>query len=247
MDYTLERCSLYDKKTIYNTPIIIFDDHNMALPVWGTFANKLKRSLKLITFDFHADTHDPFAAAVGPHDFDFKKFEREVLHNSNLDIDNFNFEDLYKLSCNYVANDEHILTAYKLDYINGYHIFCELSKDECEDYEQWDRKRGLSAFYRTRSSILNMSDDEILELCSVPFILDFDLDYFSTTTMFDEIFVQKINPLITQATVITIAREPCYFKLERTEEDFQNEEALNLLLRLIESAFDKQQHKNYQK
>ena len=242
MDYTLELCSLYDKKIIYNTPVVIFDDHNMALPVWGTFANKLKQSLRLITFDFHADTHDPFAAAVGPHDFDFKRFEKDVLSNNKHDIDNFTFEDVYKLSCDYVANDEHILTAYKFDYINGYHIFCELSKDECADYERWDRKRGLSAFYHTRSSILNMTNDEILQLCSIPFILDFDLDYFSTAIMFDEIFAQKINPLINQATVITIAREPRYFELERIEDNFQNKEAQNLLLRLIESAFDNQQH-----
>ena len=145
MEYTLEKCSLYEKQMIGDTPIIIFEKHNMALPVWGTFANRLKQSLRLITFDFHADTHDPFAVAVGPHDFDLKKFEKDVLNVTQHGINDFKFEDVYRLSCDYVFHDEHILTAYKFEYINGYHVFCELPDYELSDYESYDRRRHIYA------------------------------------------------------------------------------------------------------
>ena len=236
MAYKLEDCSLYVKKTINKTPIIMFQDHNMALPVWGTVANTLKQSLGLITFDFHADTHDAFAAAIGPHDFDYKRFEKDVLKATKHGIDNFCFEDVFKIACSYVANDEHILTAYLFKYINKYHIFCALPQDELVSFEREDRIRGADAFYHSRLSIKNMDDKEIHELCEKPYILDFDLDYFTSRQIIDSMLIKKLSILIQKATVITIAREPHYFDCEKTDESFQNEEALHLLLDIIDSA-----------
>ena len=238
MDYTLEMCSLYEKKMIGDTPIIIFEKHNMALPVWGTFANRLNQSLRLITFDFHADTHDPFARAIGPHDFDFARFEKNVLSVTKHGVNDFNFEDVYKLSCDYVFHDEHILTAYKFEYINGYHIFCELPDYELCDYESYDRRRNINAFYYSRSHIRSMADEEIQKLCSIPFILDFDLDYFTSSNMFNDILKNRLSFLIKNAVAITIAREPHYFELEKTDTDYNNDDALYLLLNLIQNAIN---------
>ena len=238
MEYTLEKCSLYEKQMIGDTPIIIFEKHNMALPVWGTFANRLKQSLRLITFDFHADTHDPFAVAVGPHDFDLKRFEKDVLNVTQHGINDFKFEDVYRLSCDYVFHDEHILTAYKFEYINGYHVFCELPDYELSDYESYDRRRHINAFYHARSDIRSMADEEIQKLGSIPFILDFDLDYFTSSNMFDAVLVNNLSFLIKNAIAITIAREPHYFELEKTETYFNNDDALHLLLNLIQTAIN---------
>ena len=101
-NYTLEMFSLYDKMIVNDTPIIIFEDHNMALPARGTFASKLKQPFQLITFDYHADTHDPFVGAVGPHDFDMKRFEDNILNKVKYYIGDYNFEDVYELACGYV-------------------------------------------------------------------------------------------------------------------------------------------------
>lgn len=236
MDYSLEMCSLYDKRIINKTPIIIFEDHNMALPIWGTIASRLHQPLQLISFDYHADTHDPFAGAVGPHDFDLKRFEDDILSKVRYSIDDFDFEDVYKLACNYVSYDEQILTAYKFDYITGYHVFCSLSNDELIEYERDDRRRGINAFYHARASICNMQDEQIQQLCNNPFILDFDLDYFTTAKIFDEVFTYKLAPLIKKASIITIARERDCFDEKRIDESFQNNEALHLLLDLIETS-----------
>lgn len=238
LPYSLETCSLYEKKIIKNTPIVIFFDHNMALPVWGNYASKINTPLELISFDYHADTHDPFATKIGIHDFEQEEFEKNILSKINYHIDNYCFEDVYKLSCEYVANDEHILTAYKLGYINSYHIFCELPNNEIESYQWWDRRRGLNASYHARHSIKYLTHEELEKISITPFVLDFDLDYFSTPRVFDDLFVDKISFLIKKATVITIAREPKYFELEKTDTHFENNQALELLLRIIQKALE---------
>ena len=238
MSYSLETCSLYEKKIINTIPIFIFSSHNMALPVWGDYASKINSSLGLISFDHHADTHDPFAAKIGIHDFEYRNFEKNIFKKMNYQIDNYCFEDVLKLSCEYVANDEHILTAYKFNYINGYHIFCELPNDEIESYQWWDRRRNINASYYAKNSIKDLTYEILEEISEPPFILDFDLDYFNTPKIFDELFIDKISFLIKKATVITIAREPKYFELEKTDAYFENNRALELLLNVIQKALN---------
>ena len=60
MEYTLEACSKYKKLSVNGKPVVVFDEHNWALPIWGTYANRLKLPMNLITFDTHTDTHAPF-------------------------------------------------------------------------------------------------------------------------------------------------------------------------------------------
>ena len=84
-----------------------------------------------------------------------------------------------------------------------------------------------------------MKNEEIQGLCDSPFILDFDLDYFASATMFDEVFSDRLAFLIKNAIVITIARERDCFESERADENFQNDEALHLLLNLINDILKK--------
>ena len=83
-----------------------------------------------------------------------------------------------------------------------------------------------------------MADEEIQKIGSIPFILDFDLDYFTSSNMFDAVLVNNLSFLIKNAIAITIAREPHYFELEKTETDFNNDDALHLLLNLIQTAIN---------
>lgn len=42
MPYTIEKYSVYSKSlTIGIVPVYIFEEHNMALPAWGTISNKI--------------------------------------------------------------------------------------------------------------------------------------------------------------------------------------------------------------
>lgn len=60
--YKIEACSLYQSHVIGNKLIYVFDDHNMAFPVWGEFSSRNGSSYVLLTFDTHADTRPPLPA-----------------------------------------------------------------------------------------------------------------------------------------------------------------------------------------
>ena len=64
MEYSLEMCSAYKIKQIEHKKIIIFDSHNLALPVWGTIRQSSELPLYLISFDTHADTRAAFAREI---------------------------------------------------------------------------------------------------------------------------------------------------------------------------------------
>lgn len=198
MEYTIDMCSLYKKVKIGNIPVIVFEEHNMALPVWGIYAHNLKQPLALISLDTHADTHDPFARKVGVHEYQYEKFKQEILSKLHYNISNFCFEDVYKLACVYLANDEHILAACLFGYISEYSIFCKLSDDELRDYEKCDSLRGLNASYYSKYSILSMSEEEIKQLCKTPYILDFDIDYFSSSKIFEDKRISKLSRTISR-------------------------------------------------
>lgn len=63
-NYVLEECSMYTHLQIKNKDVYIFETHNMALPVWGTYSGKYQTEFNLVTFDSHTDTRTPFTAEV---------------------------------------------------------------------------------------------------------------------------------------------------------------------------------------
>ena len=240
MEYLLEECSAYRSKIIKNTPIFIFDSHNMALPVWGTIRQKSRAALHLISFDTHADTRAAFTRAIyGEYfiydKFTFDKFKKKILSSYHCDAKDFIFKDVFYLAIELVAHDEQIMVAEYYNYINRYTLFCDLDEDEALEYQMTDRRQRLAATYYTKHKILEMSATDLSSLCQEPFILDFDLDYFTHSDIItNETFQNKVCLLIKSAVAITIAREEECFNLKKVDENFSNNQALQMLLNFIE-------------
>lgn len=244
MEYSLEMCSFYEIKQIEQKKIIIFDSHNMALPAWGTIRQNSAVPLHLISFDTHTDTRAAFAREVikmySLYDkSSCEKFKTNVLSKYHCNANSFVFEDAFRLAVELVAHDEQIMVADYYDYINGYTIFCDLSEEDANWYQTEDRLNGQNATYYTKNRILSMQDTDIQEFCDSPFILDFDLDYFTHPNIVDAVFQKNVGTLIRNAVAITIAQEPEYFDREKTDKQFTNEQALEILLNLIAQELEK--------
>lgn len=226
------------EEKIRDKEVYIFENHNMALPVWGAYACGNNSTYNLVSFDSHADTKDPFVKAVSKmfsvvDATAFRKFEHEVVKKLHLSSADFSFDDLLNFSDKYVANDEHIFTAIHFGYINEYHLFCHVDGD-ISVYQEDDQKRGLQAFYHERSDIMQMSEEYIKSIITAPFILDFDLDYFIDPFLLSNKFRESVKPLVDRATVITIAREHCYFNRCVLDDNLTNDIVLEKLLSIIE-------------
>lgn len=244
MAYSLEGCSAYQIKSIQDKEVIIFDSHNMALPAWGTIRQKYDSPPHLISFDTHADTRAAFAREIMKEysvydELSCKRFKKEFLSFYSCDAANFVFEDAFRLAIELVAHDEHIMVADYYDYINGYTVFCGLSEDDANWYQRDDRLSGQNATYYTKYKILGMEEEDIQALCSTPFILDFDLDYFTHPSIINFEFYKKVGELVRHAVAITIAKEPEYFDREKTDKIFSNDQALGMLLNLIAQELKK--------
>lgn len=239
--YTIEECFLYkDSIKIAGLPIYIFDDHSMALPAWGVCSSRLGKPLNLITFDSHTDTHPSFNSFVvdqtgkcaGLWHRGLKNPEiKKLLENVHYCADDFCFEDVYKITVSYLKNSEQILTGVDLGYLSSYVVVTK-ERDESLGYERDDRMLGYNATYLSRESW----DQTKINAISDPLVVDFDLDFFGASSDFDEEFIANITPLIKRATAITIAREPKFFEICRTEENYTNEMALAQLLNFIRSV-----------
>lgn len=229
-EYTLEDSSLYTIYNICDKPIIVFDDHNMALPVWGTFSSRNNFSFNLVTFDYHTDTHPPFNSYLIDLDVDRipgnKVLDipvvKQLLDGCHLSFADFSFEDIYKLSCSILKNTEHILTACALGYLKSYTI---IHRDDAWGYEDDDRFNGLDARYIESDIFATLGPLN----ASVPIALDFDLDYFRSEDDLSDGYFEKISYLVKNASIITIAREPKYFEACKSDPKFslcQSEELL---------------------
>ena len=235
-EYALEDSSLYTIHSIYDKPIIIFDDHNMALPVWGTFSSRKNTSFNLVTFDFHTDTHPPFNSYLIDLDVDrisgSKALDipavKQLLKDCRLSLADFSFEDSYKLSCSILKNTEHILTACALGYLKSYTI---VHHDDAYGYEDDDRFNGLDARYIESDIFATLSSLNV----PLPVALDFDLDYFRCEGDLNDTFFQKISSLVKNSSVITIAREPKYFEACKSDPKFSLTQAEKLLINGLES------------
>lgn len=219
---------------IGSTPIFIFDNHNMALPVWGTFAVQYG-PLNLVTFDTHTDTFCPFMKFMAPEktSYDPQKVVeipkvKELLSTMRLQINNFSFEDAFRYSFG-IYNTEQILTGVVLGYLKSYTIRCR--HNDLASYEENDRFYGYDATY---------IGEEDLEIPAViePLFLDFDLDFFRERTELDDEFVEYIRPYLIAAKGITIAKEPRYFNDGRFDGTFSNDEAEELLIRTIRKVLE---------
>lgn len=229
--YSIERCSAFRRFAgPKDQGVFVCRDHNMVFSAWGTIANNMGQSYQLLTFDHHADTHEPFASARNSEEFDCEVLKK--LHATRKD---FSFEDAFRIA-NYLRNDEQIKTAVKYDYLHGYLIICDMSTQECGDYQMEDRRSGYTnAEYRTRGEALLALKQKMGSLLEQPLIIDFDLDFFRNEDDFSSELFQLISPLLKAADAITIATEPDHFNQLKTQSKLSEEMALKLLLRSIDA------------
>lgn len=228
MEYRLDDCSYYKKVMIGSKPIYIFDAHNMALPVWGTYAS-ITGPANLVTFDTHTDTHCAFTNLMsesGSHsDYDYKKIILNPIVKARLSgmkyqIDSFSFEDVFKYAQG-ILNTEQILTGVAFGYLSSYTV-----RSHNEGYEQTDRMYGYNATY------IGDEDTRKPEI-KEPLFLDVDLDYFGTKDSIGNNFLQYVTPYFKAAAVITIAREPKYFEASKQERTFSVDDAERRILEVF--------------
>ena len=236
MEYTIETCSLYRTCSILGKPVVIFDEHNWALPVWGTYARRLGKPLNLITFDTHTDTHAPFLRYLKaecnvedvPYDKSVLKLPQIVKLFKNLGFkrDDYNFESLFRLA-DCIANDEQILTASVLGYLESYAVVHK-ENDDFSDVEY-----GYNSEYIKHESFISGSQPDI----KIPLALDIDLDYFGKN---EDIYnwLNKAEKYIKAASVITIAAEPDWVERCKTDSSFEagiaEQEVLNGIKTILE-------------
>lgn len=244
LEYCLEMCSTYEHHRIREKDIYLFDSHNMALPVWGTYSVKLQAPLNLVTFDAHADTRPPFnrfvtneCADIGD-DFMSHPSIRNILRNTHYRRDDFRFEDVWRISMSELANDEHICTAVDWGYLGSYTVICDLSVDDIEFYQNDDVRRGLKACYIQRDDWGRNATSIIGQFVNLPLALDFDLDYFHCIDDLNGEYWNSVAPLVKKSKVITIAREPNYFEALKNNARLTNQNAQEILLQKIQRILE---------
>ena len=84
-----------------------------------------------------------------------------------------------------------------------------------------------------------MEEEDIQALFGTKFILDFDLDYFTNPSIINSEFHKNVGELVRHAVAITIAKEPEYFNREKTDKNFRNDQALEMLLHFITQELKK--------
>lgn len=210
--YSIENCSLYRVGNIGGKTIVIFDDHNMALPAGGQMSSTIGKAAELLTFDTHTDTRPPFTNWFCHHSYDLEislnhPEIRKILNGKHYRREDFDFENVFAIASGFLKNDEHILTAYDFGYITSYDVVCRLSNSDAKEYERQDRGSGRDAHYY---STVNQIKDRAF---SKPIIVDFDLDYFIDPNVIDNNFIEAVQNIIRSADLITIAREPHFVEM----------------------------------
>lgn len=230
----------YEIIEIKGKTLIIFDDHNKALPIWGLLSNSLNSSCQLFTFDSHCDTRLPFTHLLSNNgeqidkNYQKKYCVAKVLYNKKFTRNNFCFDDTYLIASKYLKNDEHIKTAFDWGYISNYNIIT--SDSEYKDCQKNDTCENYLSHYFHKNLV---QENNFKEYDDNPIILDFDLDFFTNA---DDFIAMKrlssLSNLIKKSEIITIAREPKYFescKLNKDDNLYTNQKALDLLRELIEN------------
>lgn len=230
--YVIEECSKYKIIQCHDKCLYLFDDHNMALPAWGSIASKNAASFPLISFDTHTDTWDPFTKAKVR-----GEYSADEIKEYHCKCSDFSFEDAFCLAVELVGNEEHILLSCDYGYLSGYSIIFDTDTDDWASMEDHDRSRGYNACYIPREK-WNAEYSEIVKNLPLPCILDFDLDYFRCAADMDNNFFASIRPLVKNAVAITIAREPEWFETVNIDPSFTNQVALEMLIKGIEGILE---------
>lgn len=207
--------------TLGNKKIQVVDDHQYTLLVWGKLFQETGKPTILVSIDYHPDTNPPFwlyafqkTMAIDPdrEDILVPKFQNKIM----AVMDPLNL-DTIKAVMGQMRNDEHINTAMALGYLKDYHMI------NCMEKHQYP----LGHHYLVAKKDFGSLEDKMFAgaefsmkaLEQEGFILDIDLDYFSTLENFD------CNPekctvfrsLVRGASLITVARSKTYFDYLKKE------------------------------
>lgn len=230
----------YEIKNIKGKSIYIFDNHEMALPIWGIHSVKNICSYKLYTFDTHCDTHTPFVRHQiqngDPVSKNYlqKPYIHKLFTNIKFQRNNFSFDDVYYIALKHLNNDEQIKAAYDWKYISEYNIIS--SESQYITFQAQDRADKYNCNYYHKN---NWYENIVFPNNSDSILLDFDLDFFTSIKDFDTLKCTPMSILINKCDAITIAKEPSYFekcKQDKKNSDYSYQVALTHLLSIIDNS-----------
>lgn len=198
-----------------NKKIMVVDDHQYTLLVWGKLFQETGKAYTLVSIDYHPDTNPPFwlyaiqkSTAIDPNREEslVPKFQNKIMAS----IDSLNLETI-KAVMDQMRNDEHINTAMALGYLKDYHMI------NCMKKHQYPLGHHYLVVKKDFGSLEDTMFSEVEFSCKCledeGFILDIDLDYFSAMANFeyDPQHFTVFKQLVKGASLITIARSKTYF------------------------------------
>jgi hypothetical protein len=236
-------------------PLVIVDRHNKVLPAWAEFRARLSEAPRLITLDYHTDTSKPFRNYLKyvcrtPDD------RADKVRKAMISEVDFSRLDSVRRAVGKLGNDEHIVTAIEADIISSAFVIAHNAmttdlatyRDHrimCYSVDRTQRSRRVAREDCDRvleSPFLNevIASFNALLLCASepvlgdrPYILDIDLDYFTTWQSVVPHDASAIRELIRHAGLITIATEPDYVKTCALDRDLSSEALLSKLSTLL--------------
>lgn len=215
---------------IGNHNVFIVDRHHEVLPAWVKACRDYQVALPLITFDYHTDLRLMFGSYSSANG-GVGVISREKLYqlaNERLAEVDINDEDSVASAVADLRHDEHIDCAIKLGLIS--HAYVSLGwYEQKSDYPNatlfnydpcvpgcTNENHGSESCAIRRADLV--IDDSVLaprlseisksiDLEIDPYILDIDIDVFSTCAAISPPSASEFHRLICNAAVITVARE----------------------------------------
>lgn len=243
-----------EEKSIYGKRVYVFEEHHHALYPWAVIKReRIESNLVLVTFDYHTDTHKPFLDhACERNSIDYDLIERLV---SSID---YNSNESLLNAIEILKHDEHIQTAICCGILNDAFIIAQGTQNEDNAHiiqnSFWLNLLGDDLFLDDDN---NGNEEMILEdiflkehfkefskknsavqpdgKIQMDYILDIDLDYFSTPAALEPTECSIISTLIKNAKAITIAKESSWVN-DRTNKMYDSNYMLSKLLSLIEKS-----------
>lgn len=219
---------------------IVVDSHNKVLSAWADHRRDLGRAPRLLTLDRHTDTSRPFRKYLRENQSDIPA-SRLV-----AEID-FNRPETVERAVSLLGNDEHVVAAIESGIVSSALVLAHNARDTdlatyrdhrivCREVRdgEWDRvieseilARAIEGFGR----ILGEAGEKGLR--EGEYILDIDLDYFTSFASIAPSDETLLRSLAEGAGLITVATEPEYVRSGAVDPGLTSEYLLGKLERLM--------------